>query len=130
MNVEKISVALNKRTLKRLEDRAKLEGVSRSRLVEIALVDYLDEFSDDNSNVLGILNLVYDDTAGNEIIATEHQFESLIISTLHIHVDDKNCMEAVALRGRRADLENLVKSLTQIHGVKKAKLMISLEVSR
>ncbi|QKQ99640.1 CopG family ribbon-helix-helix protein [Metallosphaera tengchongensis] len=128
MNVEKISVAIDKNLLRRLENEANRIGTNRSRIVQQALTDYLGENAPHNAEVIGILNLVYDEDAGNEIISIQHRFESEVISSMHIHVNDKICMEAVAVKGRRADLEQLAKALSGAKGVKKVKLSVSLEV--
>ncbi|MCG3108613.1 putative nickel-responsive regulator [Metallosphaera sp. J1] len=128
MNVEKISVALDKETLRRLQMRAKSEGVSRSRLIQMAVSEYLAEFTGKDEEVFGILNLVYEEDGSEEITSVEHQYEATIISTLHVHVNERLCMEAIAVKGKRYELENLARRLSAIGKVKKAKLLISLEV--
>lgn len=119
MNVEKISVALDKNTLARLQNKAESEGISRSKLVTMAVNEYLDELTGQNVEVIGILNIVYDEEAGEVTNSIEHQFEDSIISTLHVHVNEKLCMEAIAVKGKRSKLEELAKKLSSVKGVKK-----------
>ncbi|WP_252896581.1 CopG family ribbon-helix-helix protein [Metallosphaera hakonensis] len=120
MNVEKISVALDKNTLARLQNKAESEGISRSKLVTMAVNEYLDELTGQNVEVIGILNIVYDEEAGEVTNSIEHQFEDSIISTLHVHVNEKLCMEAIAVKGKRSKLEELAKKLSSVKGVKKS----------
>ncbi|BDC19595.1 CopG family ribbon-helix-helix protein [Acidianus sp. HS-5] len=124
MNVEKISVSIPKDVMEQLDEFMKnSSSLDRSKIFQIAIKNFLDENSPEDIEVVGILNIVYNDEVTDEITKLQHEKLSSIISTLHIHLNEKECMEAIAVKGKKSDLVKLVSSLSQIKGVKKAKLL-------
>jgi len=129
MNVEKISVSLPKDLVQELEDFMKSNLASdRSKIFQIALRNYLDENEQDTKIVYGIINVVYDEKMATEDFLTlQHENLDKIISTLHIHINERDCMEAIAVRGTKSDLVTLNSKLSQLRGIKKSRLLISYE---
>ncbi|AWR94737.1 CopG family ribbon-helix-helix protein [Acidianus brierleyi] len=129
MNVEKISVSLPKDLVQELENFMKSNLASdRSKIFQIALRNYLDENEQDTKIVYGIINVVYDERMATEDFLTlQHENLDKIISTLHIHINERDCMEAIAVRGTKSDLVTLNSRLSQLRGIKKSRLLISYE---
>jgi CopG family nickel-responsive transcriptional regulator len=124
MNVEKISVSIPKDIMEQLDKFMKTSSsLDRSKIFQIAIKNFLDENSLEEVDVVGIINIIYDDEVTDEITKLQHEKLSSIISTLHIHLNEKECMEAIAVKGKKSDLVKLTSSLSQIKGVKKAKLL-------
>ncbi|PVU76050.1 nickel-responsive regulator [Acidianus hospitalis] len=124
MNVEKISVSIPKDIMEQLDKFMKTSSsLDRSKIFQIAIKNFLDENSLEDVDVVGIINIIYDDEVTDEITKLQHEKLSSIISTLHIHLNEKECMEAIAVKGKKSDLVKLISSLSQIKGVKKAKLL-------
>ncbi|MCY0874178.1 MAG: CopG family ribbon-helix-helix protein [Acidianus infernus] len=124
MNVEKISVSIPKDIMEQLDKFMKTSSsLDRSKIFQIAIKNFLDENSLEDVDVVGIINIVYDDEVTDEITKLQHEKLSSIISTLHIHLNEGECMEAIAVKGKKSDLVKLTSSLSQIKGVKKAKLL-------
>lgn len=48
----------------------------------------------------------------------QHDHQSLIIASQHVHLDHHNCLEVVVVRGRPADVESLSDRLRATKGVK------------
>ncbi|MEM3209364.1 MAG: nickel-responsive regulator, partial [Saccharolobus sp.] len=48
-----------------------------------------------------------------------------IISTLHLHVTERLCIEAIAVKGEKSRLVELNNKLAQIRGILKARLLVS-----
>ncbi|MDT7875186.1 MAG: CopG family ribbon-helix-helix protein [Sulfolobaceae archaeon] len=125
MNVEKFSVSIPKDLYDRLEKFMSENQISdRSKIIQIALRDFLDENEKDNRMVLGIINVVYDEKQSEEVLKFQHEYEDFILSVLHVH-RGKICVEAIAVKGIKSDLLNLTNKLSSLKGVKKAKLIIS-----
>ncbi|MBU3933949.1 MAG: nickel-responsive transcriptional regulator NikR [Candidatus Omnitrophica bacterium] len=61
----------------------------------------------------------------NKITDVQHNFQKVIISTQHIHLDHNNCLEIIALRGNPKVAQKLTDSLKSIKGVKHATLSMS-----
>jgi CopG family nickel-responsive transcriptional regulator len=78
--------------------------------------------------VAGAVTLVYDhhrkDLMGR-ITDIQHEYNHLIISAQHIHLDYDHCLEIIAVRGPAADAERLADSLRSIKGVKHGTVSMS-----
>ncbi len=127
MNVEKISISLPKELYRELEDYLRAKNIyDRSRIFQIALKNYLDENKEDNDHVYGIINIVYDhELASDSLTAIQHDYSGYIISSLHIHINERICVEAIAVRGEKSKLVELVNRLSESKGILKARLLIS-----
>lgn len=125
MNVEKISVSIPKELYERLEKYMQSNGISdRSKILQTALRDFLDENEKDQTYVIGIVNLVYDYASTDKVTTIQHEYEDKIISVLHLHKGEK-CVEAIAVKGMKSELVDLVSKLTSVKGVSKVKLIVS-----
>jgi CopG family nickel-responsive transcriptional regulator len=71
--------------------------------------------------------MVYDhETRGldRELTETQHHHSNLISSTMHIHLGERDCLEAIAVKGTAAEIRHLSNELTTKKGVKILKAMI------
>jgi CopG family nickel-responsive transcriptional regulator len=55
----------------------------------------------------------------------QHDFQKIIISTQHIHLDHKNCLEIIAVKGKPQEVKKLADTLRSIKGVKHGTLSMS-----
>jgi CopG family nickel-responsive transcriptional regulator len=95
-------------------------------LVRDALVG--EEWESGDSETVGAISIVYDhDRRDLQEILTrlQHRFHKTILSTLHIHLDEHNCLEIVAARGRAADIRSIADQLIGAKGVKHGKLSLT-----
>jgi CopG family transcriptional regulator, nickel-responsive regulator len=79
-------------------------------------------------DVAGTITLIYDHHKRdllNKITDIQHDYQKLIISTQHIHLDHDNCLEIIAARGNPANLQRLADSIKAIKGVKHGTLSMS-----
>ena len=79
-------------------------------------------------DVAGAITLIYDHHRKdllNKITDIQHDYQKLIISTQHIHLDHNNCLEIVAVRGNPADIQVLADTLKAVKGVKNGTLSMS-----
>ena len=61
----------------------------------------------------------------NKITDVQHDFQKIIVSTQHIHLDHNNCLEIVAIKGAPKEAQELADILKAIKGVKHATLSMS-----
>ena len=61
----------------------------------------------------------------NKLLDIQHDFQSLVISTQHIHLDHHYCLEILAVNGKSRDVEKLANSLKSQVGVKQVELSVS-----
>jgi CopG family nickel-responsive transcriptional regulator len=104
---------------------------SRSKAIQDAVSHFVSERKwlqeGENSNQTGVLLMIYDhETRGleAELTETQHHHSSLISSTLHIHIDERDCLEAIAVRGKASEIRKLSDELSTRKGVKILKTMI------
>jgi CopG family nickel-responsive transcriptional regulator len=82
----------------------------------------------EGDDVAGAITLIYDHHRRdllNKITDLQHDFQKVIISTQHIHLDHDNCLEIVAVRGNPGDVIKLADMLKSIKGVKHGTLNMS-----
>ena len=75
----------------------------------------------------GVLVMVYDhDVKGleDDLIEAQHHHRGVINSVLHVHLSDRECLEAVAVRGEAEDIRELAHELATRKGVKQVRSTI------
>ena len=79
-------------------------------------------------DVAGAITLIYDHHL-RELLSrmtdVQHDFQKVIISTQHIHLDHDNCLELIAVRGSAVEVQRLADTLKAIKGVRHATLSMS-----
>jgi len=86
------------------------------------------ESIDQNQEVTGAVVLVYDHQITrlhSAIASLQHEYHCLVLSSQHIHLDDHNCIETIALRGIAQKVIKLSDKLLAIKGVRHGKLVVS-----
>ncbi len=113
------------------EITSKMGYESRSKAIQDAVRLFVSERKwlkqEENLEQTGIILMVYDhDVRGLESGLTEiqHEHSSLVTSTLHIHIGERDCLEAIAVKGKAADLRHLGDELATKKGVKILKTVI------
>ena len=80
------------------------------------------------SRVAGAITLIYDHhrhELGDKLTHIQHNFQGLIISTQHIHLDHHNCLEIIAVKGSPQKVQRLADMLRSVRGVKHGTLSMS-----
>jgi len=112
------------------EITCKMGYESRSKAIQDAVRLFVSErkwLKEEENNQTGILLMVYDhEVRGleNELTEAQHHHSSLISSTMHIHIGERDCLEAIAVRGKASEIRELSNELTTKRGVKILKSMI------
>jgi CopG family nickel-responsive transcriptional regulator len=77
---------------------------------------------------------VYDHTArdlSRRLVENYHGHHDLSLATLHVHLDDDNCMEVTALRGSGAEVQHFADHIIAERGVKYGRVvMIPIEAGK
>ena len=80
------------------------------------------------TEVVGAVTLVYDHHKRelvNKLTDIQHDFQGMIISTQHIHLDHDNCLELIAVKGSATNITKLADTLKSVNGVKHGTLSMS-----
>lgn len=105
---------------------------SRSKAIQDAVRLFVTERKwiqqDESIEQTGILLMIYDhDTRGLEANLTEsqHHHKSLVTSTMHIHISETDCLEAIAVKGKASEIRKLSDELATRRGVKILKTIMA-----
>lgn len=80
---------------------------------------------EEKAEVVGVIILLYDHRKrelSDELIELQHRHHDLVLATMHIHLDEANCLEILAVRGPGPELERLAEHLRSLKGVKHGQL--------
>ncbi len=75
--------------------------------------------------VVGVIILLYDHhkrELSDRLTDLQHEHHDLILSTMHIHLDEANCLEVLTVRGPGPEVQGLADRLIGLKGVKHGKL--------
>ena len=84
-----------------------------------------------DAEVIATVTLVYDHSSGDlpaRLTDIQHRFHQSIVSTLHVHFDEHNCLEVLVVRGALKAVRSISDSLCGNRGVRHGKLVINAGV--
>jgi len=130
-NIIRVGVTFPPELLKDLDEiSAKMGYESRSKAIQDAVALWVSEkkwLSQEDTAQTGVLLMIYDhEVRGLETELTEvqHEHSSVVSSAMHIHVGERDCLEAIAVKGKASEIRKLSNELTTKKGVKILKTMI------
>lgn len=130
-NITRVSFTLPQELLDELDAALKAQGyASRSEAARDALREFLANYrwrSELKGQLLGAILVMYEHGVrglADHIINIQHHNVNLITASQHLHVDEKNCLEILMVKGRADGIQKLVNSLGALRGVKQAKLVV------
>lgn len=125
----RIGVSLPDNLLGRFDEIIAKRGYSsRSEGIRDAIRNYILNYewmSEVEGDRIGIISMVYDhDQRGlvNTLIDIQHDNSHLTQSSVHVHIDDHNCLEILTLRGDAKDIKAFYEKMMSLKGVKHVKL--------
>lgn len=124
----RFTVSLPPRLLDALDRRVEGKGyASRSECVRDLIREGVveDKWHDSRENVVGVLTIGYDHhqrQLTQKIIDVQHSRYVNVLCTTHVHLDHDNCLEAIILQGKPAEIEKIQAQIGALRGVKFAKL--------
>ena len=129
--VARISVSVPPDLLRRFDDAQKRLGYTdRSKAVQTAMQSFVTEskwLCTKKGRGIGAIVMVYDSTIRqtNDVLTKiEHEHQDLAESTIHLHLDEKNCLQIIPVRGDASEVRTLAQALMTTDGVKEVKLAI------
>ena len=81
-----------------------------------------------NSVIVGTLTLVYDHhqpKLSERLIEAQHDYQGKVLATTHVHLDHRNCLEVIIVKGRGSEVQRLADQLLSLRGVKHGKLVVT-----
>ena len=93
-------------------------------LVRSALVE--DQWTRADEETVGTVTIVYDHHTrelSDKLTEHQHAHHHAIVSALHVHLDEHNCLEVVVLKGKAGEVKKIADELIGAKGVKHGKLV-------
>jgi CopG family nickel-responsive transcriptional regulator len=78
--------------------------------------------------VVGTITIVYDHDVrelGETLAHLQHRYHKAVKSTLHVHLDERNCMEVLVVVGKGPEVKAIADRLIGTKGVKHGKLTMT-----
>lgn len=128
----RFSVAMPEELMEELDRYTARRGIAKNRseairdLVRGALVD--EEVEDPSSNIFGTLTMVFNHHScdvRDKLDAIQHEHVGQIVSTVHVHLDEVNCLEVVLMRGQSRTIRSIADALLGTKGVLHGKLVVT-----
>lgn len=125
----RIGVSLPEKLLSRFDEIILQRGYSsRSEGIRDAIRNYIVHYewmSDVQGERVGVITLVYSHSQRGlveNLTEIQHEYGSTIQSSLHVHLDQDNCLEVIVLRGEGQDVKKAAEKMMSLKGVKHVKL--------
>lgn len=130
MSVKRFGVSLEEDLLTALDNIVHEQKFpNRSRALRYLIHQYKADIGlEDNKPVTGAIVLVYDHRIPrlhSEIAALKHEYNCMVLSSQHIHIDAKNCIETIAVKGTAQKVVKLSKKLLALKDIQHGNLVVS-----
>ncbi|MCX7887744.1 MAG: nickel-responsive transcriptional regulator NikR [Verrucomicrobiae bacterium] len=127
----RFTISVPRQLARQLDEMLRQKGYTNRSLaiadmIRAQLVEHRQQQGQDE--IAGSITLVYDHHRHHlqELLTDlQHEHRSVIISTLHCHLDEDNCLEVLAVRGKAPEIKRLADELIGAKGVKHGKLTIT-----
>ena len=83
---------------------------------------------EEDREVAGAITFIYDHHQRNllnKIIDVQHDYQDIIQSSQHVHLDHHNCLEIIAVKGNSKEVNKLSDTLKALKGVMHGSLSMS-----
>jgi CopG family nickel-responsive transcriptional regulator len=126
----RFGVSISSGLLDKFDELIEAKGyVNRSEAIRDLIRDYLVEHEwEKDAETMGSVTLVYDHhmrELTESLTALQHDFHSSVISSMHVHVDEHNCLEVIVIRGKGSKVKEIADRLISTKGVKHGKLTMT-----
>ena len=129
--VARFSVSVPAALARQLAQMARQKGYdNRSLAIADMIRDHLVEHQQQlgDREIAGTITLVYDhhkQGLQETLTDLQHDQHELIIASLHVHLDHRNCLEVLVVRGTAGEVRRMADRLIGAKGVKHGKLTVT-----
>jgi len=128
MGVIRASATFPPSLLEKFDKTTRMMGYrSRSKAIQDAMKSLIVEHEwirEARGKRVGILVIVFDHRKRNlqeALTEIQHDYRAMICSSMHVHLDDRICLEAIAVRGEAKKIKELSDKLKSKRGVQYVK---------
>ena len=104
--------------------------VNRSEAIRDLMRDFIvrHEWEVGDVEVAGTITMLYNHDEADvvkELLDLQHEYLDEIVSSIHVHMDEHNCLEVVIVRGKARRIKEIADRLLSLKGVKHGKLLMT-----
>lgn len=128
--VTRFGISMSSELLNKFDSLIESKGyTNRSEAIRDLIRDYLveQEWQEDQETI-GTVTMVYNHHVRElteSLTAIQHEYYNFIISSMHVHIDEHNCLEIAIIRGRGSKVKEVADRLISVRGVKHGKLIMT-----
>jgi len=129
MLVTRFSASVDPTLLQEFDDMIEKIGYNRSTAIVAAMRNFIVDrvWEGEGGAVVGAVTMIYDHHKSGVTEALtdiQHDYHNEISTTTHVHLDNDNCLEIVAVHGESRRIKTLAQRLSTCRGVKQTKIAI------
>ncbi|MBN1142254.1 MAG: nickel-responsive transcriptional regulator NikR [Deltaproteobacteria bacterium] len=127
----RFGISIDHRLLQQFDDLIADKGyVNRSEAIRDLIRNTLvtEAAASDEEEIVGTVTLVYNHHTrelSRQLTNRQHTSHGLVISALHIHLDEQNCLEVIVVKGKAREVKKLADEMIGARGVKHGKLVMT-----
>lgn len=131
MSVIRFGISLDNTLLQRFDGLIRKKGYSnRSEAIRDLIRGSLvsEEWESSTAETVGTITIVYSHETReltDTLTELQHGYHSSIISAMHIHLDEHNCLEVIVVKGKARDIKIIADRLIGTKGVKHGRLTVT-----
>jgi len=131
MKITRFGVSVPDELLQKFDRIIEEKGyVNRSEAIRDLMRDFIvrHEWEEGDREVAGTITIVYNHDEADvvkELLDLQHDYVNEIVSSLHVHMDEHNCLEVVVVKGKASRIKEIAERLISLKGVKHGKLVMT-----
>jgi len=129
--IVRFGVSMEKNLLASFDELISRKGyTNRSEALRDLVRDHLveEEWKVEKKEMIGTITIDYNHHSrglSDTLTDLQHQSLNLIISTMHLHMDEDNCLEVLVVKGMVDKIKTIADKLISTRGVKHGKLTMT-----
>ncbi|MBU1207312.1 MAG: nickel-responsive transcriptional regulator NikR [Proteobacteria bacterium] len=129
--ITRFGVSIEESLLKNFDHLISRKGYqNRSEAIRDLIRESLvqEEWEEGKKETIGTIAIVYSHHTrelSRTLMDMQHRYYQSILSSLHIHLDEHNCLEVLVVKGRGAEIKKISDRLIGTKGVKYGKLSLT-----
>lgn len=127
--VSRISISIPPELLRKFDEASERLGYKdRSKAIQAAMQSFVTEskwICEKKGRGVGAILILYsheEKEVESALTDIQHRYMGVTTSSMHIHLDEDNCLEIVPVRGSSTDIKDMAQELMTKEGVKELKL--------
>ena len=129
--ISRFGVSIDTKLLESFDTLISKKGyTNRSEAIRDLIRELLveNEWQEGNQDTVGAITLVYSHDQRelhDKLTELQHQRYHFVVSNLHVHLDEHNCLEVLVVKGKSKSIKSIADRLIGTRGVKHGKLTMT-----